>query len=59
MVARIDPSTRALFWDDMVNPHHNGGDCAYGSTQGGGQLGCTDGALLQGLVHANVTFYSW
>ena len=43
----------------MVNPYHNGGQCDYTPVVGGGQYGCTDRALLEGLVHKDVTFYSW
>jgi hypothetical protein len=43
----------------MINPYHNGGQCDYQTVVGGGRSGCTDGALLQGMIHENVTFYSW
>eukprot|EP01046_Picozoa_sp_COSAG06_P033297 COSAG06_NODE_3391_length_5412_cov_79.977037_5_plen_315_part_00 len=29
MVQANDPEANALFWDDMVNPFHNGGQCDY------------------------------
>ena len=59
VVQANDPGANALFWDDMVNPYHNGGQCDYQTVVGGGRPGCTDGALLQGMIHENVTFYSW
>jgi len=43
----------------MINPYHNGGDCDYAPKEGGGRYGCTDSALLDGMLHPNITFYSW
>ena len=43
----------------VLSPYHNGGNCNYGQITGGGRPGCTDGALTQGLVSNNITFYSW
>jgi hypothetical protein len=59
MVEARGKDAHALFWDDMVNPDHNGGRCDYTPVVGGGRFGCTDGALLNGLIHEKVAFYSW
>lgn len=50
---------RALFWDDMVNPDHNGGDAEYQWETGGGLRGKTDLALLDKLVDTRVIWASW
>jgi hypothetical protein len=35
----LGPGSRAMYWDDMVNPDHNGGRYDYQLTTGGGRPG--------------------
>jgi hypothetical protein len=51
--------SRAIYWDDMVNPDQNGGNYDYQLTTGGGRPGLTDGALLQKMVKPEVIWFSW
>ena len=50
---------RVIYWDDMVNPDHNGNQTNYQWWEGGGRPQTTDGALLQRLVDPGVLWYSW
>jgi hypothetical protein len=51
--------SRAIYWDDMVNPDQNGGEYDHQLTTGGGRPGWTDGALLQKIVKPEVIWFSW
>ena len=55
----LGQGSRAIYWDDMVNPDHNGGNYDYQLTTGGGRPGLTDGALLQKMVKPEVIWFSW
>ena len=55
----LGKGSRAMYFDDMVNPDHNGGIYDYQPTTGGGRAGCTDGALLQKMVTNEVIWFSW
>ena len=55
----LGDSGRAMFWDDMVNPTHNGGDEDYQWTTGGGPPGRTDLAVLNKLIDKRVIWASW
>ena len=52
-------NARAMYWDDMVNPDHNGGRYDYQTQEGGGRPGKTDGALLNKLIDKSVLWLSW
>ena len=46
-----------VFWDDMVNPDHNGGDDNYQWETGGGMPGKTDWAVLNQSVDRKVIIF--
>jgi hypothetical protein len=54
----VGKAGRAMYWDDMVNPDHNGGQENYQKSSGGGRPGKTDGALLDKLVDPSVLWFS-
>jgi hypothetical protein len=59
VTAHLGIDASAVFWDDMVNPDHNGGDPNYQWENGGGLPGRTDLALLDKLVDSKVIWASW
>jgi hypothetical protein len=55
----LGPHARAMYWDDMVNPDHNGGNARYQPETGGGRAGKTDLAILDKLISPDVLWFSW